>query len=68
MENLGMAYGRFALLENREEHCRRARECFHEALQILTEKDYPLNYQKLLRNMAVLDRDCSGGEGAGDGA
>ncbi|MBN1883795.1 MAG: tetratricopeptide repeat protein [Deltaproteobacteria bacterium] len=55
MGNLAITYIQLARLENREEHCQEARRCINEALNIYTEKEFPLDYQRMMRILEAID-------------
>ncbi|MEM3525735.1 MAG: tetratricopeptide repeat protein, partial [Thermoplasmata archaeon] len=51
--NMGIAYAILAKVENRAENCKKAIECYQEALSVLTKERYPVDYATTQNNMGI---------------
>jgi hypothetical protein len=56
---LALTYGKLAKQEIREDICRKAQKYIREALNILTESEYPQDYHRLIGNLKLIEESCS---------
>jgi len=59
MGGLAITYGEFACVEIRMDYCTESRKYIREALDILTEKEFPLDHQKFQKAHEKIDEICS---------
>ena len=56
MGNLAVSYGELAWVGTRMDPCLEARKCIHEALDILTEKEFPLDHKKFQEALKRIEK------------